>query len=211
MNQALKNRLVGVAVLLLIAAIVWPLLFRFDSSSIQIDDKELLSEADSINKKIAELREETKHIQQEVLGSNQQQLEQDRQSLSDEIAKHPDLKLPKSPEDIGVFKSADRVASAATDERRSPAELDSQGIPVSWIVQVATFSNWKNANSLREKLIDAGYKAFQRPEDSSFAGPYVIYVGPTFEKSKSVAMASDIEERFNTGESIIKRFKGGLR
>lgn len=211
MNQALKNRLVGVAVLSLIAAIVWPLLFRFDSSSIHIDDEELLSEADSINKKIAELREETKHIQQQVLGSNQQQLEQDRQSLSDEIAKHPDLKLPNSSENIGVFNPADRVASNSADQRRSPAELDSQGVPVSWIVQVASFRRWENANSLREKLIDAGYKAFQRPEDSSFVGPYAIYVGPTFEKSKSVSMASDIEERFNTGESIIKRFKGGLR
>ncbi len=210
MNQTLKNRLVGVLVLLVVSAIVWPILFRFDTNSIQIDDEEFASEVDYIGEQISQLQQETELIQSEVLGQTPESQEQKSRALAKTIEQKPTLTLPKSPEDVGNFRPAKQVdkQKAVT---RSPVELDSQGIPVSWTVQVATFSQWENALHLKQGLIDAGFKAYQKPEDKKFAGPYVIYVGPNLEKSKSQTIAKQVEEEFNTGKGLVKRFKGGLR
>ena len=209
MNQVLKNRLVGVAVLLLISVIVWPLLFRFDATSIDISDEELAKEAASIDQQIEQLRKDTQHIQEQVLGSSERELKREREAVAAEIAEHPELELPQSPQDVGKFQQNQPVAKVEAEQKSSPAELDSQGIPVSWVAQIATFSQWVNANELKEELIEAGYKAFQRPEDKKLSGPYVIYVGPTIDRAKSTEYAKQIEQEFGTGKGIVRRFKGG--
>lgn len=203
--------MVGVAVLLLFSAIVWPLLFRFDASGIDVSDEELAKEAEAIDQQIAQLRKDTQHIQEQVLGSSERELKREREAVAAEIAEHPELELPQSPEDVGKFEKNEQVAKVETASKPAPAELDSQGIPVSWVAQIATFSQWANADELKEELIGAGYKAFQRPEDKTFSGPYVIYVGPTIDRAESAELARQIEDEFGTGKGLVKRFKGGLR
>lgn len=209
MNQVLKNRMVGVAVLLLFSAIVWPLLFRFDSTGLVATDQEISEQAESIDQQIAQLRKDTQEIQERVLGSSEEELERERKALSEAIESHPELVLPESPEDVGSFVDNEPVISKPASN--SPAQLDSQGIPVSWVAQIATFGSWENADTLMQKLIAEGFKAYQRPADKSFAGPYVVYVGPTLDKAQSEDVAKEIEEEFKTGKGIVKRFKGGLR
>lgn len=54
--------------------------------------------------------------------------------------------------------------------------LDKDGVPIGWIIQVASFSKRENANALKQRLQDNGYRArvvTQGKFAKVFVGPYI--------------------------------------
>lgn len=243
MDVVLKKRLVGTAVLLLLAAILWPILFRFDVDQPELQGDEWRNATSAIDAEIAKLKVDTDKIKSDILGEKdaapgdsnsdnksqtvtEAETENSTASVADSprafeqrVAAHPRLEMPNSIEDLIPGEADDlaqikdpNLSSAGRGNSRpntKNSRLDENGLPISWVIQLATFQRWSNAEQLLNQLLDDNYRAFLRPERESEAPPYALYVGPDFELSEARRLANEIASRYKTGEPLVRRFKSG--
>ena len=239
----LKKRLVGTAVLLLLAAVLWPVLFRFDVAQPELKGDDWQNATKAIDAEIAKLKVDTEKIKSDILGeqgtrqsgnkvqnrvdnksetkSSAEALTQTERAFEQRVAAHPRLEMPDNREDLIPGEADDLAQIQSTNpvdasggkprQNRNNSRLDENGIPVSWVIQLATFQRWSNAEQLLNKLQDDNYRAFLRPERESEAPPYVLYVGPDFELSEATRLADEIATRYKTGEPLVRRFRSGQR
>ncbi len=83
--------------------------------------------------------------------------------------------------------------------------LDSQGVPVSWTLQVATVSNAANADQLRDRLLSRHYEAYVRRVARGDRELYRVFVGPKFERAKLEQVQQEIDQAFGV-KSLITRY-----
>lgn len=216
MNAVLKKRLVGAGVLILFAAIVWPLLFDFESRNRDRLEQEWQQQSAEIDQQMAALKDETQRVKAELLDgeaddrpaknkgeSEQSPLDDTQQRAVSEVASEPvELEIPQ--------QAADLVAATATSETTEPAGVTADSpLPASWIVQMATFTQWDNAEALLGTLLKDGEKAYLRPGRASSPPPYVVSVGPFFDKADAAKAGEALAAKYKTGSPIIRRFKSG--
>ena len=177
MNTALKTRLVGAAVLLILSGLLWPILFDFDESmQISHESVEVPPAPPQVKKTVS----------------------------TDEVV----------PQSAAAFEEADTLADVVVETvKAKPVEvneskpsLDANHIPVSYVVQVGTFSRWSNAVALRDKILDQKLKAYLRPETSVQKGPYVVAIGPYLTKAEAREAKAKIKQQFNLNDAIVRRF-----
>lgn len=218
MNEALKQRLVGAGVLLILAGLLWPLLFDFDEPVLELAPPSQIPPMVKVEPVIVQpARKRTtlkSHIQEKkesesknassakqiaakasATGSKVEVSSQD-QGLSELIAN-----LPKPPLPAGKDQYKDRLA------KKDRPRLDANGIPVSFVVQIGTFKRWENADGLRDKLIKKQLKAYTRPANSASDGPYQVLVGPVLTYAQAEDVAADVKSRFKINDAIINRFR----
>lgn len=220
MNAVLKKRLVGAGVLILFAAIVWPLLFDFESRNRDRLDQEWQAQSEDIDQEMSALKDETARVKANLLGKKaisdeEMSADESPHSAADQasllekplvkepLIEHPKLAIPNSPEDLSKG-SSDRARQADRS-----ATLDANKLPISWVVQVATFSQWDNAESLLQSMLKNGEKAYLRPNRANSPPPYVLAVGPFFNKADAEETGAAVAKRYKTGDPIIRRFKSG--
>ncbi|MFW1676315.1 SPOR domain-containing protein [Pontibacter sp. JAM-7] len=182
MQQQIKYRLVGFAVILVSSAILFPLLF----SGAGYEERHLVSQIPE-----APQRPEVFKI------------EPQSKALPDTTepgAANTAVGLPQVPE---------HVAKALTDAKQQPEldlrddqpVLDQQGVPVSWTLQLASFKDESNARSLRRQLINEGYKVFTRKQGELVK----VYVGPEMQRSRLEGLKAQLQKDMGL-DGIIVRF-----
>lgn len=198
MNDAIKKRLVGVAVILIFAGLLWPILFDFDESvqpfsgDIQIPEKpDLVFDEAALGEATVNTKPQVK--EKEVVLA---------EPKAKPAAQTPIADLSKA---LVKKKTEPKLSQAKASNERP--KLDEHRIPVSYVVQTGTFNSWKNADALRNKLISKGLKAYTRPETSIQKGPYMVAVGPFLMRSKAEQAAATIKQTFNLNDAIIRRFR----
>lgn len=222
MNDALKQRLVGAGVLLILTGLLWPILFDFDQPVLEIappsqipprnliepvavaaaekrqHESERKNESAAVGKQNkASLGAQTETRETAKNNSNtESNSDDDSEDLAALIA---DIPAPAAP--AGKNKYQARVA-----EQDRP-RLDADGIPVSLVVQVGTFSKWENADKLRDRLIVEAFKAYTKPTTSTTAGPYQVFVGPVLTYAQAQRVVGDVKAQFKLNDAIIKRFR----
>jgi len=79
--------------------------------------------------------------------------------------------------------------------------LDNTGQAVVWHIQVGSFAKAKNALELKNKLRDAGYKAFEQISDD---GAYTrVFVGPSTQKQQLETQMLAIKQAFNVQGQLV--------
>ncbi|MEM0952507.1 MAG: SPOR domain-containing protein [Pseudomonadota bacterium] len=96
---------------------------------------------------------------------------------------------------------AARVAKAAP---QSPS-LDEQGIPIAWVLQVASLSTRDKADALTAELISQGHKAYHRAVQRNDGLLYRVFIGPVFEREKLNSIKRTVDARLNVN-TIITRY-----
>ena len=99
---------------------------------------------------------------------------------------------------------ANEPAQTRSEAPVKPA-LDAQGIPVAWILQVATVSSKDKANQLRDELVRVDEKAYVRPIKRGDKTLYRVYIGPKFEKAKLESIKPRVDASFGV-QSLIARY-----
>ncbi|MGB5324356.1 MAG: SPOR domain-containing protein [Pseudomonadales bacterium] len=198
MGEQLKRRLTGAAVLLLAAGLAWPLLFNFDDtmrgSEFDVEVPVLPDDAPSPSSRTAKQAEPLKPA--------------DRKPAPAASAPEPSLGERLSAEAEQLLKRGSKdTASANNDAQRGKPKLDQQKIPVSYVVQVATFNGWENARNFRQSLLDNGFKAYIKPPSPTQSGPYRIAVGPVLTYAEAEEIAALIETRHKIMDTIIRRLR----
>ncbi|MCW8886813.1 MAG: SPOR domain-containing protein [Motiliproteus sp.] len=79
--------------------------------------------------------------------------------------------------------------------------LDTQGIPVAWTIQLASFKDGTNARQLKKKLIAKGYKAYLRRKGELNK----VFVGPDIQRTEVEKLRVQLKKEFKL-DGLILRF-----
>lgn len=191
--------------LLIAAGLLWPLLFNFDEAMLPDPLVLDIPDADSAVEKVKQSPGFAEHKSI------------DRAEVSG-ASKKPDLPVKTStePASAGTTQAKttenspapkiNAIGQASIAETESTPHLDNRGVPVAYVVQVATFGNWNNADRMRNDLIKSEYKAYTRPETSSQTGPYRVLVGPLLTYADAKQASEEIKEQYRISDTFIRRF-----
>ncbi|MCB1675970.1 MAG: SPOR domain-containing protein, partial [Halioglobus sp.] len=90
-------------------------------------------------------------------------------------------------------------------EAPQPLQIDSDGVPVAWILRVASVSSADKAQQLRERLLQLDQKAYVQRIDRNGKPLYRVYIGPKFERARLEAIQGRIDREFGVS-SLVTRY-----
>ena len=76
----------------------------------------------------------------------------------------------------------------------------------SWVVQVGSFSDQKNADALATTLKKAGFTAFVDPGTSNKTEIYRVRIGPELSKEKADKLAVVVKEKQKLTKAIVVQY-----
>lgn len=196
MEQQIKQRLVGAAVLMALAVIFIPIILEgpeeeFGSWGTDIPrppKQDVLGDLEPLRLPEHGASEPVRRI---VLGPS---------GAGAEEADANAVKGPETPED-GI----DIVAGTAPVNVPEPAPQATEKGLRSWVVQVASFREEKNALQLRDRLRKLGYTAFVQQLGSGPARLFRVRVGPELKRSDARAIRDRISSELKL-DGIVSRY-----
>ncbi len=211
MDDGLKQRLVGAAVLVALAVLFLPVLFEPErrtqvDRTTQIppapDIKPIHIEAPVDNLDIPPVRPaedmyELVEVDDPVLtGDNTE-----KQGVKQEAARQDNTSAAK------VEKGAAEASSTVTSTTKPASQiLDERGIPKAWAVQVASFHEEPRALALRDKLLSDDYPAFTRGYKTSSGMVTRVYVGPKISQDTATSLKSELDQKLQL-ETLVVTFR----
>lgn len=188
----MTQRLIGFVVLAAIAVIFWPIVFVTPDS---VDDFEL------------PVFEMPPKPDVRVLERRQPVLDKADQAVLPEI---PERQPPiLQPVDVASpIPNMDLVDADEEPEQQSSAleraEFDDQGLPLSWELQVATFSTVQRAEEIAVELRNKGHKAYVSAVTIDGEKLFRVRIGPKMQKQRLLDLQPDIDAYYGVESSIIR-------
>ena len=189
----IKQRFVGFVVLVAIAVIFWPIVFVTPDNA---DDFELpvFEMPPKPAVAVSERREP-------VLDKVDQSILPEMPERQTPIVQPVDIASPMP--DVALVDADEEPEQQASALER--AEFDDQGLPVSWELQIATFSNAERAEEISQLLRDKGHKAYVSPIILDDQRLFRVMIGPKLQKQRLIEIQPAINDYFSV-ESFIVRF-----
>jgi DedD protein len=188
----IKQRFVGFVVLVAIAAIFWPIVFVTPDNG---DDFELPI-FEMPPKPVVAMSERREPVLNKV----------DQAVLPEVPEPHPPIVQP-----VDVASPMPNVALVDADEEPEQqssalerAEFDDQGLPVSWELQVATFSTAQRAEEIALELRNKGHKAYVSTVTIGGNKLFRVRIGPKMQKQRLRDLQTDIDAYYGVESSIVR-------
>ena len=189
MRQRLKERLVGAALLVLIGVVFIPMLLSGPVGPAAI------SGADIPERPGYEPLPRLQPVPLEGVVADRNGEAEDTHNIRQQQGMAA-LKAP-SVADIAAEKGLaaleERLEKAEKTARVAPPPADRQVGLSAWVVQLGTFSSEENADQLRRRLMEAGFRAFVEPLTSNTQIAYRVRVGPELLRSEADKLQRDIK------------------
>lgn len=189
MRQRLKERLVGAALLVLIGVVFIPMLLSGPVGPAAI------SGADIPARPGYEPLPRLQPLPLEGVLADRNGETEDTHNIRQQQGMAA-LKAP-SVADIAAEKGLaalkERLEKAEKIARAAPPPADRQVGLSAWVVQLGTFSSEENADQLRRRLMEAGFRAFVEPLTSNKQTAYRVRVGPELLRSEADKLQRDIK------------------
>ena len=189
----IKQRFVGFVVLVAIAVIFWPIVFVTPENA---DDFELTAFEMPPKPAVA-----VSERREPVLDKVDQSMLPDMPERQPPIVQPVDIASPMP--DVALVDADEEPEQQASALER--AEFDDQGLPVSWELQIATFSNAERAEEISQLLRDKGHKAYVSPIILDDQRLFRVMIGPKLQKQRLIEIQPAINDYFSV-ESFIVRF-----
>lgn len=194
LDKGLKQRVVGALVLLALAVIFLPMLFSRED-----DVRQVVVEAPVMPKPPAMPTVEVQPT--EVPEPQAEDVDNGAPPAETAAAQAPSAPIaslpaqqsqptqpkapapqPAAPKPAAPAQQPAQASAAPAAPAQQPAQrLDSNNLPVSWSVQLASLSNRARADELQKSLRSQGYNAYVR----SFDGMNRVFVGPVVERAEA--------------------------
>lgn len=169
-SDRFKQRLVGGLVLVALAVIFVPVLFNLQPSR-PLDETTQIPEAPEIEPVTIDEPTKPVVVREPVVDADEFFLVGEEQPVIDQTA-------AAAMEEKSV---ADNIRPAEPPAAKPPAPapgLNEDGLPESWLVQVASYREAATADKLVARLANAGFKAFVREARAGGTTVYRVFVGP---------------------------------
>lgn len=188
-----KQRLVGFTVLGALAIIFWPIIFESPEP-----EQELMLPVFEMPQRptisMSERREPTlERVDRSRLPVIKGAKALEKGEVVDTLIAEPQ----------GELVAADNEPSGQSSSRQR-AEFDEQGLPVSWVLQIATLSGEKRAEEIAEELRKKGHKAYVSPVTIGAQRLFRVRIGPNLQRQRLIEIQPDIDAYFGVGSKITK-------
>ncbi|WP_252465490.1 SPOR domain-containing protein [Microbulbifer okhotskensis] len=200
LNDGFKQRIVGALVLAALAVIFLPSLLDREASGSISETSQIPAEPDIRPIEIAEPQPVANVAPAPVPGD----------------AFQPDLpgefSNPKAPngeetKDIEVSVSSVKPAEQQLAPKKDSSPLvDAYGLPVAWVVQVASYRDESNADKLRNRLMDEGYRAYTRAVETGKGRLVRVLVGPKVNKADAQQLKRELDILLKA-QTLVLQFK----
>lgn len=221
MNDILKQRLVGALILVALGVVFWPIIFvepgsqseeeqrrmpprpQVNSTPIEPPDQVGLRPAVEVVARQEILEAELVEAAQQPAAEPEPLPEQQTESQT-EAASAPEDSPAAVPEPVAepVEPQAPTVPTRSTAPEK--LAMDKQGVPIAWILQVASVSSQEKAEQLRQQLLVKDRKAYTRKISSNGKVLYRVYVGPKFERAQLERLKTDVDGEFGVSSMIVR-------
>lgn len=192
MHQRLKERLVGAAVLVVIAVIFIPMLLTgpIDSTSItktNIPDRP----TEKFNSKLVPLTDSLKPIK-EV-----DDISSDREEVIDyqQMNKNTPVQNQTNKGDLQVTQEKNETTADIKKPVQEKVIKDKQVGLTAWVVQLGSFASKVNADKLNLNLRKSGFPAFVEPLAKNGKTSYRVRVGPEILRADADALLKKIKTK----------------
>lgn len=208
MNEILKQRLVGALILIALGVVFWPIIF-VEPGDISSGEARRIPARPAVNTEPIAAPEKESLRQSQELESRK---EAERRDIARETAAAPEVVSKPTPQSEPVAKnvaakaktSAEKTHQTRTKAPPKPA-IDAEGVPIAWILQVASVGAPEKAEELRTRLLEMGYKAYVKKVHRSGKVLLRVYIGPKFERAKLENIKAGIDAEFGV-QSIVVRY-----
>jgi DedD protein len=202
-NDVLKQRLVGALILVALGVVFWPIIFvepgeRPGLDQVRIPPRPQVDTTPIEPPERAGLRPSETLQAPPVPPVEAPGTEADR-------AEKP--LIPAAGTETASPTAAAVPAPGARTRTEPPEkpELDSDGVPIAWILQVASVSSDSKAEELRQRLQALNHKAYVKKVTREGKSLYRVYVGPKFERARLETIQADIDAQFGV-KSMVMRY-----
>ncbi len=178
MEKGLKERLVGAAVLVILAVIFIPIILD------NRQDNDL-----------------------EISGSNIPTMPDNMPSISDKagMIKHIEKPVPMPVEDKTDSDMTEQQSQEkSTTQQNDNKVLRDKVIVSAWVIQVGSFGNQENAEDLNKDLRKAGFRSFIEPLRKNGKTTYRVRIGPELKRSDAEATRDRIKKEFKLEGILLK-------
>lgn len=189
MNDILKQRLVGALILVALGVVFWPIIFVQPADQVEIQARAMPPQPAIATDPIAAPNQSGLRGSRELAARSEEAREKAAAKVS-----------------AAVPKPAKPVASGkqARTEALKPLEMDSDGVPLAWILQVVSVSSKDKADEIRRRLLDMNHKAYVKKVIRKGKVLYRVYLGPKFERAKLEKLQSRINQEFSVTTMVVR-------
>lgn len=194
MEKGLKERLVGAAVLIILAVIFIPMLLdNTETEDIVITETNIPPTPEAI----PSLPEDNDFSTRIIPLQQQVPLTEADETESEPVAAET---VPAEPAPVEKEQSETTVSQHTTAAQTSTtAVIKSEEAPTNvglsaWVVQLGSFSDRKNAESLNKQLREAGFRSFVEPLKQKNSTVYRVRVGPELKRSDADAINAELKK-----------------
>jgi len=196
-DSLVKQRLVGALILAALAVVFWPIIFV---------QKDPLPDALIVDVPPAPPIDRTPLREPDTAGLR---VLGDAQAQADPV---PDVEFPASEMDAeadlpGLPPREETVSAVTLDEARetlTKPELDADGLPIAFSLQVATMGNPVRAEALRDELVEAGYKGYLKRLRRDDKVLYRVLVGPKYQRDELLPIKEAVDSAWRVDSLIIR-------
>ena len=181
MNEHVRNRVVGLVILVSLAAIFLPMLFDGAGIERRRVPEMPATELASVDDPPGEL-----------------------DTSAGEWAFVDEVQRVRETPPAAQVDAQPRHAPVAPDAPEAAA-LDADGAPFAWSVQLASFESRENADALRVRLLGDGYAAYRTESREGGRTLHRVAVGPELDRGDTEALREALARRYDL-DGLVVRF-----
>ncbi len=197
MNDILKQRLVGALILVALGVVFWPIIF------VEPGERSAVGQGRIPPAPVIDTTPIGSPDQEGLRASPEPEPESDMEAAESPVAEEVAV-ADAPPVDKGESTPPPQEPRTRTVAPEQPV-LDSKGVPVAWVLQVASVSSAAKADALRDRLLTMQEKAYVKKLAQGQKVLYRVYVGPKFERAQLEKIQAGIDSGFGV-HSIIVRY-----
>lgn len=213
-----KFRLAGAAVILVSLMFAWVLLTRFDGHYASNGNQPMVVQPIEVEAFAVPPRPSDRSVRTATSNKNIEQpvsfkIQNKAVNLATEQTKEPKFlssnEMQVKPALSGESSTAINKSSRLSDKSASFAEKARDGKVKAWVLQVGSFTEKKNADALKNKLLAKDFPAYVKIFNVNNTRIYRVLVGPKINKKAMQQVAKNIDAMFRLN-SLIMEYKPGF-
>ncbi len=204
MNDILKQRLVGALILVALGVVFWPIIF-VEPGSQPAAEQTRMPPRPQVDTTPIEPPDQVGLRPARLVTSRAEVIEVDA-PLPDPAPPFEPAPEPLAAEPVPAPKQPASKPPASPTREVAPEKLamDSQGVPIAWILQVVSVSSADKAEQLRQQLVAKDRKAYTRKISSNGKTLYRVYVGPKFERARLESLKKQVDKEFGVNSMVVR-------
>lgn len=203
MNEVLKQRLVGALILLALGVVFWPIIFVDPTATEDTALRSMPPSPTVDTRPIAPPDQAGLRASPRLAAREDAAAEADKQPVDVPVAAVAEP-LPE-PEPAAPPKPATAAEKLRAEPPAKP-QIDAEGVPVAWMLQVASVSSPAKADDLRDRLLAMGHKAYSKKIRRGERNLWRVYIGPKFEKAKLESIRSAVDAELGVQTMVMRYY-----